>query len=120
EAFLCGFQRFVEIGLAGMGQMRQRLLGRRIEHVLALAAAAVHPLAVDIEREIGIHGAPRCSRDCRDFRDEGLASFNVEFTPPASGLSFKRSEIPGSVGAINRELELTPKTSRRSPGCSAR
>jgi len=58
EAFLRGFQRFVEIGLAGMGQMRQRLLGRRIEHVFALAAAAVHPLAVDVEREIGIHGAP--------------------------------------------------------------
>jgi len=67
EASLRRFERFVEVGLAGMGQVRQRLLGRRIEHVLALAAAAVHPLAVDVEREIGIHGAPRCSRDCRDI-----------------------------------------------------
>ena len=56
EAFLCGFQRFVEISLAGVRQMSQWLLGRRIEHVLALATAAVNPLAVDVEREIGIHG----------------------------------------------------------------
>jgi hypothetical protein len=67
KAFLRGFQRLVEIGLAGMGQVRERLLGRRIEHVLALAAAAVNPLAVDIEREIGIHRAPRWSRHYRDI-----------------------------------------------------
>src|SRR5262249_2042459 len=82
EAFLRGFQRLVEIGLAGMGQMRQRLLGRRIEHVLALAAAAVHPLAVDVEREIGIHGAPRCSRHCRDTGGEGISIFPRRIPPP--------------------------------------
>jgi hypothetical protein len=38
-----------------MGKMRQGLLGRRIEHLLALAAVAAYPLAVDIEREIRIH-----------------------------------------------------------------
>jgi hypothetical protein len=48
EALLGGFQRLVEIGLAGMRQMRQRLLGRRIDDVLALVAAAVlFPRAVD-------------------------------------------------------------------------
>src|SRR5215470_9930234 len=75
KAFFRRFERLVEIGLAGMGQVRERLLGRRIEHVLALAAAAVHPLAVDIEREIGIHGTPRWSRDCRDIRNEGISIF---------------------------------------------
>jgi hypothetical protein len=55
EALLGGRQRLVEIGLARMRQLRQRLLRRGIEHLLALAAAAVHPLAVDIERKIGIH-----------------------------------------------------------------
>src|SRR5262249_60385047 len=43
------------------------------------------------------------------FRDEGLASFGVEFTPPAPVLSFKRSEIPALVGAINREIWNSPQ-----------
>src|SRR5262249_21954910 len=91
EAFLRGFQRFVEIGLAGVGQMRQRLLGRRIKHVLALAAAAVHPLAVDIEREIGIHGAPRWSRRCRDISWRRISIFRG-WIHPSSRLSVIPSE----------------------------
>ena len=55
KALLCRLDRFVEVGLARMGQMRQRLRGRRIEDLLAVAAVAVHPFAVDIEREIGVH-----------------------------------------------------------------
>ncbi len=49
EAFFGGGERGIEIGLAGMRQMRQRLAGRRIDHVLALAAFAVEPFAVDVK-----------------------------------------------------------------------
>jgi hypothetical protein len=38
-----------------MRQMRQGFPGRRIDDVLALAAFAVEPLAVDVESELGIH-----------------------------------------------------------------
>ena len=55
EAFLGGFERLVEIRRARVRQVRQRLLGRRIDHVLAPAAVAVEPLAVDVEFEIGVH-----------------------------------------------------------------
>ena len=83
EALLGGFQRLVEIGLAGVRQVRERLLGRRIDHVLALAAAAVVPLAVDVEREIGVHGGPR-TFVVRDFRCDGLAPFAGDSPlPPA-------------------------------------
>src|SRR5215813_9883892 len=87
-----------------MGQVRQRLLGRRIEHVLALAAVAVHPLAVDVEREIGIHGAPRCSRGCRDSRDQGISIFRG-WIHPSSRLRChsKRSEMPALAGAIAKD-----------------
>src|SRR5262245_30157746 len=73
EALLGRLQRLVEIGLAGMGQVRQRLLGRRVEHVLALAAAAVVPLAVDVEREIGVHGGSSYFRGWAGIGVEGLA-----------------------------------------------
>ena len=56
EALLRGFERGVEIGARGMRQMSQHLAGRRIDHVLALAAFAVEPFAVDVKREFGIHG----------------------------------------------------------------
>ena len=36
--------------------MRERLFGRRVDHVLALAAVAVEPLAVDVEFEFAVHG----------------------------------------------------------------
>jgi len=35
-------QRLVEIGLAGVGQVRQRLFGRRIDDVSPAAAAVCH------------------------------------------------------------------------------
>ena len=55
KPFCGGGERGVEIGFAGVRQMRQRLAGRRIDHVLALAAFAVEPFAVDVKRELGIH-----------------------------------------------------------------
>ena len=59
KALLGGAERAIEIGLAGVRQLRQHLAGRRIDDVLALAAFAVKPLAVDIKLQIGIHGGPR-------------------------------------------------------------
>ena len=38
-----------------MRQMRERLFGRRIDHVLAFAAVAAEPFAVDEKFEIGVH-----------------------------------------------------------------
>jgi hypothetical protein len=59
EGGLRGVERIVEVGLGGVGQMRERLLRRRIEHVLAATAIAVVPLAVDVKPELRIHGCPR-------------------------------------------------------------
>src|SRR6476661_9207135 len=81
-AFLRGLERFVEIGLARMRQMRQRLLGRRVDHVLAPAAAAVHPLAVDIECEIAVHGVLVFFVIAEMSVATGLALFDAGFTPP--------------------------------------
>src|SRR4029079_13109530 len=56
ETLLGGFQRLVEIGCAGVRQVGQRLLGRRIEDVLALVAAAVlPPRAVDEKAKLAVH-----------------------------------------------------------------
>ena len=55
EALLGGFQRLVEIGFAGVRQVRQRLLGRRIDDVLALAAAVLPPGAVDEKAKLAVH-----------------------------------------------------------------
>ena len=63
EALFGGGERGVEIGFAGMRQMRQRLAGRRVDHVLALAAVAVEPLAVDIKTKIGVHGDLTATRN---------------------------------------------------------
>ena len=61
EALLGGFQRLVEVGGAGMRQMRQRLLGRRIDDVLALVAAAVLlPRAVDEKAKLAVHDTLVC------------------------------------------------------------
>ena len=57
EAFFSCGQCGVEIGFAGVRQAREGFSGSRIDHVLALAAFAVEPFAVDIKREIGIHGS---------------------------------------------------------------
>jgi hypothetical protein len=40
-----------------MRKLRERFLGRRIDDVLALAAGAVEPLAVDVKTELCVHGA---------------------------------------------------------------
>ena len=56
EALDRGFEGAVEIGRRGVRQMPERLFGRRIDDVLALAAVAVEPLAVDIEFEFAVHG----------------------------------------------------------------
>ena len=56
EALRGGGERGVEVGGRGMRQMRQGLAGRRIDHVFALAAFAVEPFAIDVKRELGIHG----------------------------------------------------------------
>ena len=58
EALLGRFQRAIEIGRAGMRQMRQRLFRRRIDHVLAAAAVAIEPLTVDVKFQIGVHEGP--------------------------------------------------------------
>ena len=80
KAFLGGFERLVEIGLGRVRQMRERLLGRRIDDVLALAAAtAVDPFAVDVKREIGIHGAPRTFGT--DDRCVGISTFSSRIHP---------------------------------------
>ena len=55
EAFFGRLQRLVEIGFARMRQMAERLFRRRIEHILALAAVAAEPFAVDEEFEIAVH-----------------------------------------------------------------
>src|SRR5262249_61931618 len=51
-----GSERRIEIGFARMRQVPKRLAGCRIDHVLALAAFAVEPFAVDVKTELGIHG----------------------------------------------------------------
>ena len=51
--------------------MRQRLAGRRIDDVLALAAFAVEPLAVDIKLEIGVHANLAVTRN--EYVGGGLA-----------------------------------------------
>ncbi len=58
KALFGGFQRLVEIGRAGMRQLREWLLGCRIDHILAAATVAVEPLAVDEKSEIGVHAKP--------------------------------------------------------------
>jgi hypothetical protein len=60
EAFRRRRQRLVEIARAGMGKPSERLLGRRIDDILALAAVAVKPSAADVKREIGVHGCLVC------------------------------------------------------------
>src|SRR6476660_9535896 len=57
----------IEVPFARVRKVRQRLAGRRIDHVLALAALAVEPLAVDIKTKIGIHETLVVTReqDCR-------------------------------------------------------
>ncbi len=50
-----GGERGVEIGGGGMRQTPERLAGRRIDHVLTLAAFAVEPLSVDEKLELGVH-----------------------------------------------------------------
>src|SRR5262249_19056899 len=93
-----------------MGQVRQRLLGRRIEYVLALAAAAIHPLAVDVEREIGIHGAPRCSRHCRDISCPRISIFQGWIHPSSRLHSHsQRSEMPGLAGATVERWKSSQK-----------
>src|SRR5260370_29117528 len=72
-----------------MRQMRQRLLGRRVEDLLTVAAVAVDPFAVDIEREIGVHERLILSLIAEMGVTKGLAPFRTGFTPPAAhaGLS---------------------------------
>ena len=81
EALLGGGERGVEIGFAGMRQMRQRLAGRRIDHVLALAAFAVEPFAVDVESQLGIH---RNLVVTRNNRGRGLALSRASGHPAAA------------------------------------
>jgi hypothetical protein len=69
KTFFRGGERAVEIGRARMRQVRERLFCCRVDHVLAGAAFAVEPLAVDIEFELGVHGGspggfPRRTRAC--------------------------------------------------------
>ena len=52
EALGGGGERGVEVGRARMRQMCQHLAGRRIDHVLALAALAVEPFSVDEKTEL--------------------------------------------------------------------
>jgi hypothetical protein len=56
EAFLGGCERGIEIAGGCMWKMCERLLRRRIEHVLAATAVAVVPLAVDVESKLRVHG----------------------------------------------------------------
>ena len=55
EALFGGGQRAIEIGLGGMRQIGEGLAGRRIDHFLGLARAAVQPFAVDMQLQVGIH-----------------------------------------------------------------
>jgi hypothetical protein len=63
-------------------QVRERLLGRRIDHVLALAAGAIHPFSIDIERKIAVHGILVLFVIAEMSVATGLALFGVGFTPP--------------------------------------
>ena len=55
KAFFRGGQRSVEIGFAGVRQTRQRLASRRIDDILAFAAVAVEPFAIDEKTKLAIH-----------------------------------------------------------------
>src|SRR4029078_6007936 len=55
KALFGGGERGIEVAVTRMGKLRQRLAGRRIDHLLPTAALAVEPLAVDIKTKIGIH-----------------------------------------------------------------
>ena len=49
-------ERMIEIGDGGVRQLGQRLFVGGIDHRLELAPAVLHPGAVDIESEFGVHG----------------------------------------------------------------
>ena len=55
EAGFGGGERRVEVLGGGVGQVRERLLRRGIEHVLAATAVAVVPLAVDVKPELRVN-----------------------------------------------------------------
>ena len=103
KAFFGGFERAVEIGRTGVRQARERLFCCRIDHVLAGAAVAVEPLAVDIKFEIGVHGILFASSDASSTMCDGalaneLAGFSVAFIPP----------VRRHVGAPNKSPGLGP------------
>ena len=98
EALLGRFQRAIEIGRAGMRQMRQRLFRRRIDHVLAAAAVAIEPLTVDVKFQVGVHEGPLWgfSRkgDSRRFRpDFRFVAGAVSLARDVAG--FRAAFIPG-------------------------
>jgi hypothetical protein len=64
KTLLGRIERAVEVRAAGVRELRERLLGRRIDDLLALAAAAVQPSTVDVETEFRIHGQPPCKCCC--------------------------------------------------------
>jgi hypothetical protein len=64
KALLGGFEHTVEIGRARVRKPAERLLGRGIDHILAGTSVAVEPLAVNVERKVGVHGLkPRYARE---------------------------------------------------------
>src|SRR3954462_11692813 len=56
ETGLRGSERGVQIRGRRVGQVSERFLRRGIDDVLAAAAIAVFPLAVDVEPELRVHG----------------------------------------------------------------
>src|SRR5215469_12120236 len=77
--------------------MRERLFGCRIDHVLAAAAVAAEPFAVDEKFEIGVHENPRCAPlrllepgFCSLRSDGGISRFCRSVHPAAAQLAFAR------------------------------
>ena len=103
-----------------MRQLRQHLAGRRIDDVLALAAVAGEPLAVDVKREIGVHAQT-------SLLPEGIVAWLSTFTA-CGHARITRPEIrpavhvdglPGDVARAG-PAEERDHGRRRPPACRAR
>ena len=100
EAGLGGFQRGVEVGLVGVRQGGERLLGRGVDHLFRLAGAAgLLPRAVDIKAELAVHGI------LANWSSYGLGSSGAEAStslvgghPPCPPSPFV---VPANAGTHN-------------------
>ena len=100
KALFGGFERVIEIGDAGVRQMRERLLGGRIDDVFAGTAVAIEPLAVDKQLKIGVHETLCRRLDVARFAGAGrrrrLAGLRGRVHPQRGPAVCRQNENPGA------------------------